>query len=129
MGVTLMVIPTKSVNGIAFGTDRETVRKTFGEFREFKKGPFSKNTTDAFKDFHIYYDEDNRFEAIEIYGADVVVDNRKLFPGKLSGFLSVFPDLSSEEKGYWTSKTQSVGLTAPNRKIEGVLFGKSGYYK
>lgn len=129
MSGTLTVIPTKSVNGITFGTDRETVRKTFGEFSEFRKGPFSNNTTDNFKDFHIYYDEDNRFEAIEIFGSEVVVDNKKIFPGKLSGFLSIFPNLTSEEKGYWTDKTQSVGLTAPNKKIEGVLFGKPGYYK
>lgn len=128
MSRVLTVIPTESVNGIAFGSEREIVRNEFGECTEFKKGPFSKNTTDDFGDFHVYYDADNRFVAIEIFGAEVNIDGLKFFPAALTELSAKISDLTSEQKGCWESKSQSIGIYAPERKIEAVLFGKKGYY-
>ena len=45
----------KSVGNIKFGESREEVRKEYGDFKEFKKSKYSKNTTDDFKSFHVYY--------------------------------------------------------------------------
>lgn len=128
MSRVLTVVPTESVNGIAFGSEREIVRKEFGEYTEFKKSPFSKNTTDDFGDFHVYYDADNHFVAIEIFGAEVRIDGLKFFPASLNELSAKISDLASEEKGCWESKSRSIGIYAPRRKVEAVLFGKTGYY-
>lgn len=129
MNKILTIIPKVSVNGIPFGEHREAVRKSFGSCKEFKKSPFSTNTADDFGDFHIFYDQNNCFEAIEIFEAEVIIDNKTFFPGTLSNALTAIADLTSEEQDYWESKKQSVGLCAPDSQIESVLFGKTGYYE
>lgn len=125
----LTVTMLEGVNDIRFGTAREIVRNTFGQFKEFRKGPFSKNTTDNFGDFHIFYDINNCFEAIEIFDAEVVVDNVRIFPGTRSGVCKLLPEMISDEQDYWLSKEKSVGIYAPNGNIESILFGVKDYYK
>lgn len=125
----LTVTMLESVNGIRFGTAREIVRNTFGQFKEFRKSPFSKNTTDNFGDFHIFYDINNCFEAIEIFDAEVVVDNVRIFPGTKTEVCKLLPEMISDEPDYWLSKEKSVGIYAPNGNIESILFGVKDYYK
>lgn len=124
--------PTISVNGIVFGESRDVVRGILGQpFREFKKTPFSKNTTDAYDSYHIYYDNQNRFEAIEFFGdVKVYVGRCVVYPGKKDKLLKVFEDLVDDGYGY-TSLNSSVGavLADDNTKLDGILFGCKGYYR
>lgn len=121
----------KSVNNVSFGSDRTLVRKRFGKaFKEFKKSPFSENTTDAYECCHLYYSKDNRFEAIEIFNpGQVIVDGKVIFPGTVNDIHKVFSDLK-EDCGCFLDLANSVGVTVSddNNTVEAILFGCKDYY-
>lgn len=127
---TLKISPTVSVNDIPFGADRDIVRNAFGEYREFKKNKFSKNTTDDFGGFHVFYTDDNKFDAIEIFDVinetEVYVNDKKLNDDFCS-VKGIFSDIYKDENGY-ISINSSVGITEECNKIESVLFASKGYY-
>ena len=53
-----IIVPNKKVGDIEFGMKRKTVREVIGEeYKEFKKNIFSKNTTDDYGEFHVYYNK------------------------------------------------------------------------
>jgi len=123
------VVLGKKVNNVLFGTDRDAVRKVFGKkFNEIKKNIFSKNTMDAYDDFHIYYSKDDTFEAIEIFGKFTVkIEGVKVFPGSVETIKQVITDLEVDGDGY-LSRKNSVGITTEGDEIKSILFGELGYY-
>lgn len=75
--MTLFIFnPFKGAGDIHFDDDREKVRQ-LGVYEVFKKNRFSKNTTDDFGSFHVYYDENNKVEAIEFFPDSILIFNRK----------------------------------------------------
>ncbi len=124
---------TKKVNGIAFGTDRKDVRKAFdSKYTEMKKNIFSKNTMDAYKDFHVYFDRNDQFEAIEIFNnSELLIEEKIVFPGKLSVLRKVLPELCPDEYGGYIDKKNSVGVTTSTdnpERLESILLGCKDYY-
>lgn len=124
------VIPTKKVNDIEFGMERAEVRKKFSvPEREFKKSKFSKRTTDDFGSCHVYYDENDRCEAVEIFDdVEVYMDGKKVFPITVQEIIELIPDLVKEEDSL-ISQNASIGIYAPGDKMESILIGCEGYYK
>lgn len=121
--------PLKEVNGIKFGMKREDVRKIIGEAKEFKKSKFSKNTTDDFGYCHVFYNDDDECEAIEIFNnTEVLIDKTVVFPINISEIKTIIKDLV-EDEGSFISKSQSIGIYAPNGNMESILFGNIGYYE
>lgn len=128
----IVVEPCISVNQVLFGTPRENVRKAFGDnYKEFKKTNASVNTTDAYDLFHIYYDNNNLFEAIEIFGdVDTYVANKKIYPGAIKKVIRICDDMEYDGYGY-TSVNNSIGISISGdskQSIDSILFGKKGYY-
>ena len=68
--IKMDIVPLISVGKVEFGMPRTEVRQIFGEFSEFRKSELSKNTADAFSFCHVYYDNNNCCEAIEIFDAE-----------------------------------------------------------
>lgn len=124
---TIAVIPLKSVGEVSFGKPKEEVRTYFGNYNEFKKTPFSTNTTDEFDFCHVYYDNKNCCEAIEIFDAVVLVDGKQVFPSLLSDVMLQFPEMV-EEYGSFIQKKQSIAFYAPDKKVESILIAKPNYY-
>lgn len=123
----------KDVNSVPFGAERAAVRKVFGKkYKEMKKSVFSKNTMDAYDDFHIYYTEDNKFDAIEIFGkTEIKMNGTVVYPGKVSDIegLLVLPKKNGDGI---ISESISVGITVDQEnadKIEAILFGSEGYFR
>ncbi|MGL4865366.1 MAG: hypothetical protein ACRC3I_09405 [Cetobacterium sp.] len=127
------VKPLKEVNGIKFGMKREKVRELLSiEAKEFKKSKFSKNTTDDFGFCHVFYNLEDKCEAVEIFKGieteiEVLIEGKIIFPVSLDVVKSYFKDLEKEDDSY-ISKTNSMGIYAPNEKMESILFGELGYY-
>lgn len=119
------VIPLEEVDGIKFGTDRNVVRKKIGDYSEFKKTPFSNNTTDNFGFCHVYYDDNNKFEAIEIFDAEVYIGDRKVFPVNVNQLSDIIDDFDDE----LISVSKSIGIYAPDGYPESILLGCKGYYE
>lgn len=123
---------TESVNGVAFGTDRTVVRHAFGnDYAEFKKSSSSKNTTDDYGCFQLFYSAENVLEAIEICSDTLVIVNGKELtlkcPEIIEWIQSVDPTAEKESDGI-ISKKMSIGLYAPCNEFETLLFGKKDYY-
>lgn len=123
------VIPLKEFANVKFGMKREDVRKVLGVAKEFKKTKYSKVTTDDFGFCHVYYDEKESCEAVEIFdNTEVFVNGKKVFPTRIDDCREVFTDLIQDGDDY-TSIENSVGIYAPENKMEGILFGIKGYYE
>lgn len=74
-------VPTVSVNGVTFGMSREKIRSLLGTATEFYKFADDVNPTDDFKVCHVFYDENDKCEAIEIfYEVEVYVNGSLVFP-------------------------------------------------
>lgn len=123
----------KSVNAAEFGCSREKTREVFGKkFQEIRKNKFSLNTMDAYESFHVFFTEDNKFEAIEIFGdIKVAVNGEKIFPGGVDKAIKALPELKKDDYGL-IDRINSIGITLSQddeNKIEAILFGCEGYYK
>ncbi len=128
--VKLNVELLRRVNNVEFGMKREVVRSNLGNLiGEFKKTKFSSILTDDFGFCHVFYNDKDECEAIEIFEeAEVIVDGKIIFPGTLENIKSVVGDLE-EVDGCYISENKSVGVFAPSGKPESILLGMKGYYE
>ena len=68
-------IPYESIGSVRFGSTREIVRKDNPKYIEFRKNKFSRNTTDNYGLYHVFYTKENCVEAVEVFkGIDIVLD-------------------------------------------------------
>jgi hypothetical protein len=128
---TLKAIPNVSVGGIKFGMNRDAVRKIINnEYSEFKKHQKVKNTTDDFGFCHVYYDENNKCEAIEFFDdVEILLGNKTIFPSTLSNVKQMINDIEKDGSLMYISKAKSIGITVnEKRKIKSILFGCKKYY-
>ena len=122
------VIPTVSVNNVKFGMDREAVRSLLGSAEEFYKTADDTNATDDFGFCHVFYDDNDQCEAIEIFNeAEVYVNGTLLFPVDLDSAKLIIDDFLQDDDGL-ISYSKSIGIYAPYGDMESILFGKEGYY-
>lgn len=135
MSIRFSVKTMCSINKIAFGSSRDEVRSAFGsEFKVFQKNEFSANTTDSYKECNIYYTQDDKFEAIEIFadndvevivdGEDIPIDEEKL----TTWLKSRDPMVKIDEDGA-ISASCSVSVYFHDGKLDSILFAAPGYYK
>lgn len=130
----IRINPLKSVNGIEFGSSRKKVWEILGRpYSTFKKDVSDKVDTDDYKYFHIFYDDDYNFEAIEIFDeADIYYDEKKVsktYSEALEYFKELFDDIEEDDYGFTTEKG-SIGVYIENDDdiIDSILFGKKNYY-
>lgn len=126
------VIPLMQVNEIKFGMHRSEVRAILGEATEFFKTSLSTIPTDDFGYCHIFYDDNDKCEAIEIFDdAEVYINNKLIFPtNKEVGFnlfKNVFEDFIQDDDGLISYK-YSIGIYAPDEDMESILIGREHYY-
>jgi hypothetical protein len=121
--------PLISIGKIEFGMERNQVHKLFAEAcKEFKKSKYSKNTTDDYGKFHVFYTVDNKVEAVEIFDdIEVVVEGAVVFPVTLEKAKAVLGNMT-EDTGSYIQTEKSVGIYAPEKKVESILVGNKGYY-
>lgn len=125
----LKAIPLVEVNGVKFGMKRCDVREIFGNATEFKKSKFSKTTTDDFGFCHVFYNQSDECEAIEIFDdSEVQIDGATVFPVGVETLKAMLKDVEEDESGF-ICKSLSIGVYAPDDKMESILFGCEGYYK
>lgn len=126
---TIKVIPLQEVNGVTFGMKRSDVRNIFGEATEFKKSKFSQTSADDFGFCHVYYNAENKCEAIELFdNVDVIVNGQLIPRCDIDSVKCMFPDAEEDDFGV-ICKSLSIGVYAPNNKIESILFGCKDYFE
>jgi len=121
--------PCESIGPIRFGMDRIAVRNLFEiQCEEFKKTKYSKNTTDDFGWFHVFYTIDNKVDAVEIFeGIEIILDGNVIFPIKTCDISKFIPEIE-EDNGSYTHMEKSIGLEADSENAESILVGSKGYY-
>ena len=127
--------PLKSFNGIEFGTSREDIWKKIGKppCGSFRKSEYEKSDTDDYKYFHIYYDENYNFEAIDIFNdIDIYCNGNKLskkYSEILEFFKNVYDDIIEDEDGFVSIKG-SIGVYLENDEddLDVITFANKGYY-
>ena len=127
------ITPYEKVGSIKFGDSRDKIRKLCGEFKEFNKTKDSKNSTDDFKLFHVYYDESNKCKAIEFFKNK----DTNIFINGINIFNETFDSLKSKlkSKNVKEDKTSFIfndfgfSVYSPEKKdIETILVFSKGYY-
>ena len=125
--------PYERVGNIKFGSERETVRKDNGNFKEFRKSRFSKNSTDDFSSFHVFYSEDDRVEAVEFFReSNLYFHDIQLFSQSYSDLKARFNALDSsirEDESGIIYKTLGFSVYSPDgEQVESILVFEKGYY-
>ena len=122
----------KKVGDIEFGNERNLIRSIFKEFKEFKKSKFSKNTTDDFEICHVYYNIDNKCEAVEFFNESEIIFNEiNLFDLNYSDVQKMFSKLDTNliTNSYEiTSKEIGISISFSDRKPETILVFSEGYF-
>ena len=122
------VAPMVSVNEIKFGMKRNEVRQLLGSATEFFKFEDDEVTTDDFGFCHVFYDKNDRCEAVEIFNdSEVYIDGNLVFPTDFNTALEIVHDFEQDDDGL-ISYSSSIGIYAPNDEMESILFGNKGYY-
>ncbi len=121
--------PLVAIGNIKFGMKREQVHQLFDKkYAAFKKSTLSKNTTDDYGKFHVFYTENNEVEAVEIFeGIEVLLNGKKIYPVKANE-IEALTGCVKDEDGYMCVE-KSIGFYAPDEKVESILVGEQGYYE
>lgn len=132
--IKIVIKPMKSVNELKFGMTREQVNSLWGSAEQFQKSQFSNNLTDNYGYCHMYYDNNDLFEAVEIISNDLdIYYNDSLLSNKyseiLNFFKNIYDDIEEDDNGF-ISKKGSIGVYIENDvdKVDSILFGKENYY-
>ncbi len=93
------------------------------------------NIYDSYEGFHVFYNKDFQFEAIELYNSgskvNFTVDGIDCSDFKINTLLSLADDFVYDEKDTtWESQSKSIRIWCPNGKnnVEAVLFGHDEYF-
>lgn len=120
--------PYNKVGNIAFDEKRSLVRTDYPNFREFKKTPISKNTTDAYPGFHVFYDTNNEVEAVELFrGESLTLNGVNLFSLSKAGFINKFPGCVDED-GSLNCNKEGFMVSFANGEVDGILVYRKGYW-
>lgn len=120
--------PYNKVGNIAFNEKRSLVRTDYPNFREFKKAPISKNTTDAYPGFHVFYDSHNEVEAVELFrGESLVLNGVNLFSLSKAEFINKFPGCVDED-GSLNCAKEGFMVSFAHGEVDGILVYRKGYW-
>ena len=124
------LIPLKSIGKIEFGMDRDEVHRLLGDnYTEFKKSKFSKNTTDDYGKFHVFYTRNNKVDAVEFFeGIEIVLDGKVIFPIVSDKIESSILGIVREGDSFTHAK-KAIGLEVEAGKAESILVGSEGYFE
>lgn len=125
--------PLESIGHIIFSDNRENIRSLLGEYTEFKKTEFSKNTTDDFGYCQIFYDTENNCEAVEFSVNATIIVYSDTFLTDLNfeeakKFLQARDEKIEISTDNITSKALGIAVYAPNGEVESLLFFRKGYF-
>ncbi len=124
------VKPNVSVGKIIFGMDRSDLRALFPEkYTEFKKSRFSKNTTDDYGRFHVFYSPNDKVTAVEFFeGIELTLNGKTIYPIRTAEIGKRIPGI--EKNGsFYTHIGKSIGIEASGEEAESILIGEKGYYE
>ena len=131
---TIRVIPFVSVNGINFGVTRDEVWRSLGKPEDSFFKVDDDVETDIYSCFHIYYDKDYRFEAIEVVyvdEAEIYYDDEKVpysYEEVIEFFRKRFDDVEEDGAGFVSVKGSLGVYIEEADEYDTILFAMKDYY-
>lgn len=125
-----IVTPFSGVGDIKFGANREEVRNLLGSYTEFRKTRFSKNTTDDFGGFHVFYSNKNTVDAVEFFPleTELIYAEKNLFSLNRNKLITLFNDSTlKEESEYLAFETYGIEISIEDDIVTSILVHKKGY--
>ena len=84
---------------------------------------------DDFSRTAVYYNDEGKCEAVEIFNdVEVYIGEKLLFPTTYAVAKNVEKSLKQDDEGM-ISVDMSIGIYAPDGEMESILFGEKGYYE
>lgn len=125
----ITVIPYKSIGSILIGSSREIVRKNNPNFQEFKKNRFSRNSTDDYGLYHVFYTTSNYVEAVELFKEiDIILNGKRITSLSLDELISCLSDPKmTKESDNINFPTYGLSVSIQSGTIESYLFYARGY--
>ena len=132
MNKRFIITPKIKAGNVCLKDSRDEVRQTLGSFKEFKKNRFSRNTTDDFEICHVYYNIDNKCEAVEFFNeSEIIFSEQNLFDLNYSDIQKMFSKLDTNliTNSYEiTSKKIGISMSFSDGKPETILVFSEGYF-
>jgi hypothetical protein len=126
-----LIKPLEGFKDLSFGDSREKTRALFGSFSEFRKTKFSKNTTDDFGGFHVYYNADDKVEAVEFFNGEVNLGETILFPATKKYLADTLKKLETSTNlvdDTVVSSPLGISAYAPSDTVEAILIHSKSYF-
>jgi hypothetical protein len=124
---SLDFVPFKKIGDIRFGSTRESIRKKLGEPKEFKKTKSSKNKTDDFGYCHVFYNTDDKCEAVEVFNdVKVIFDDRNIMGIAVGRFVKHCDAIKIKDSDY-ISRKNGIVAHAEDNIIKSILVVDKSY--
>lgn len=122
--------PYESIGSIRMGSSREVVRKNNPDYREFKKNRFSKNSTDDYGAYHVFYTISNCVEAVEVFkGIDIILNGITISSLSLDQLIFSLSDSKmTKESDIVNFPSYGLSISIQSGTIESYLFYAKGYW-
>ena len=126
-------LPNMGAGQIKLSSLRNEVRALLGTHKEFKKTKFSKNTTDNFSFCHVFYDDQDKVEAVEFFNeTEFLFKDKNLFSFSFAELKSFLESNSVNFEGEASGlRSDAIGLSVyspDEQRIETILVYRRGYY-
>lgn len=130
MKKTFNFTPFSNVGDIRFESNRDEVRKIQGPFTEFRKTRFSKNTTDDFGGYHVFYSIEDKVDAVELFPVNTIVTyhGQNLFNLSKNELIKLFSDSSlKDESEHLAFDTYGIEISIEDDIVTSILVHRKGY--
>ena len=137
MSKRYVIVPYEKAGPVYFGMTRDEVRKLLGQEPHVFRRSSRENESERYDDFFVYYDDEDRCEAVEFWpGNEVVCCGLSLFSRSFEEELSLLVAVDSGVKAgldCCTSEKLGVGLWSssrrgPDAQVDSVLAFSHGYF-
>lgn len=127
------IIPFEGTDILKLGLTREENKKILLASPERFSKAFDEVDADDFGFCHIFYDKNDKSEAIEFFEpTEIIFNNLSLIKKRYHEVVVAFEKLDEyldfEEGVGFVSKKYDIGIFAPYGIVEAVLVGKKDYY-
>ncbi len=123
-------LPYESIGSIHFGESRKDVRNGNSNYQEFKKNRYSKNTTDDYGNYHVFYTVSNCVEAVEVLdGIDIILKGTNITSLPLEKLIAYLSDSKmTKEDDSINFPSYGLSVSIQENSIETYLCYTRGYW-
>lgn len=127
---TFSYVPGKNFDGLKWGSTRKEVHNAFGDPKStFKKSRKSKNLVDNYGSVHVYYDDQDKMEFVEVFEGYVVDSLTNYFPITVKKIRKLQKKYDNISSGNYDISDLYLTYTVEDDEVKAIGCYRPGYYK